>query len=73
LVLRRDGTYSLRKEFGGLVTAESGRYQAAAGVVRINFDDGSAMDLKIEQEGRKLHRYSGGMLIAEYFFLGTAK
>ena len=68
-----NGTYYLKADFGGMVMEERGRYGISGNRVQLVFSDGSSMVLTIEQGGRKLHHYSSGMLMAEYFFLGTGR
>jgi len=68
-----NGTYYLKADFGGLLMEERGRYAISGNQVQLVFSDGSSMFLMIEQGGRKLHHYSSGMLLAEYFFLGTGR
>ena len=73
IIFRPDGTYYLRAEFGGISQEESGRYAINGDTVRLAFSDGSSLQLKIEQNGGKLHWYSSGMLLAEFFFLGKGR
>jgi hypothetical protein len=68
-----NGAYYLKAEFGSTLMEERGRYAISGNQVQLVFSDGSSMVLVIEQGGRKLHSYSSGMLLAEYFFLGTGK
>ena len=68
-----NGTYYLKSEFGSMLMEERGRYAISGNQVQLVFSDGSSMILTIEQGGRKLHHYSSGMLLAEYFFLGTGR
>ncbi len=75
LIFRPDGTYYLRADFGSTTMEERGRYAVQGDTIRIVFSDGSGMNFKIVEGGRKLHTYDSGtgMLMSEYFFLGTAK
>ncbi|OGD30710.1 MAG: hypothetical protein A2Y56_13630 [Candidatus Aminicenantes bacterium RBG_13_63_10] len=75
LIFRPDGTYYLRADFGSTTMEERGRYAVQGDTIRIVFSDGSGMNFKIVEGGRKLHNYDPGtgMLMSEYFFLGTAK
>ena len=73
IIFRPDGTYYLKAEYGATLLEEKGRYAISGNQVRLVFSDGSSLVLIIEQGGRKLHSYSSGMLLAEYFFLGTGK
>jgi hypothetical protein len=72
IIFRPDGTYYLKAEFGDIVQEERGRYVITGANVQIVFSDGSQLILAIVEGGRKLHWYSGGMLLSEFFFLGTA-
>ena len=73
IIFHPNGTYYLKADFGGLTTEERGRYVISGNQVTVRFNDGSALTLTIMENGRKLHWYSSGMLIGEFFFLGTAK
>jgi len=73
IIFRPDGTFYLRADFGGTTTEEEGAYRIAGNQVHLTFSDGSVLTLTIEEQGRKLHWYSGGMLISEFFYLGEAK
>jgi len=73
IILRPDGTFYLKADFGGTTTEEEGTYRIAGNQVHLTFSDGSVLTLTIEEQGRKLHWYSGGMLISEFFYLGEAK
>jgi hypothetical protein len=71
IILRADGSYYLRVELGEVVHVERGRYMVSGNQVIVQFSDGSAMNLAMEDNGRRLVMYSGGMLISEYFYLGS--
>jgi hypothetical protein len=73
IIFHPNGTYYLKADFGDLTTEEQGRYMISGNQVALQFSDGSALTLTIMENGRKLHWYSSGMLIGEFFFLGTAK
>lgn len=73
LIFRPDGTYYLKAEFGNIVQEERGRYAISGDNVQLVFSDGSRLVLAIVEGGRKLHWYSDGMLLTEFFFLGTAR
>jgi hypothetical protein len=72
IIFRPDGTFYLKVDFGGTTTEEVGTYQIAGNQVLLAFSDGSTMILTIEEQGRKLNWYSGGMLISEFFYLGES-
>jgi hypothetical protein len=71
IILRADGSYYLRVELGDAVHVESGRYMVSGNQIVVQFSDGSAMTLVMEDNGRRLVMYSGGKLISEYFYLGS--
>ena len=73
IIFRPDGTFYLRADFGGTTTEEEGAYRIAGNQVHLTFSDGSVLSLTIEEQGRKLHWYSDGILISEFFYLGEAK
>ncbi len=73
IIFRPDGTFYLRADFGDTTTEEEGGYRIAGNKVELTFSDGSILTLTIEEQGRKLHWYSGGMLISEFFYLGEVK
>ena len=62
LILRSDGTYYLRAEFGLLLTEERGRYFVQGNQVRITFSDGSGITLTLEDGGKRLNWYDNGNL-----------
>ncbi len=72
IIFRPDGTFYLKADFGGTTTEEDGTYQIAGNQVLLTFSDGSVLTLTIEEQGRKLHWYSDGILISEFFYLGEA-
>lgn len=72
IIFRPDGTFYLKTDFGDITTEEEGTYQIAGNQVYLTFSDGSIMILTIEEQGRKLHWYSDGILISEFFYLGEA-
>ena len=71
LILRPDGTYYFSSEFGVAEFKERGNYTISANQVLLKFDDGSSFVLTIANNGKQLNYYSQGMLINEYFYLGT--
>ncbi|MBN2198397.1 MAG: hypothetical protein JW747_00945 [Candidatus Aminicenantes bacterium] len=73
IIFRPDGTYYLRAEFGNMIQEERGRYAVSGSQVQLVFSDGSSLVLTIVDSGRRLHWYSNGMLLAEFFFLGTVR
>lgn len=73
IIFRPDGTFYLRADFGATTTEEVGAYRIAGNQVHLTFSDGSILTLAIEEQGRKLHWYSDGILISEFFYLGEAK
>jgi len=73
IIFRPNGTYYLKADFGPMTTEEQGAYAVSGNQVTLRFSDGSALTLTLMENGRKLHWYSGGLLIGEFFFLGTAK
>ena len=73
IIFRPDGSFYLKADFGGTTTEEEGTYRIAGNQVLLTFSDDSVLILTIEEEGRKLHWYSGGMLISEFFYLDGAK
>jgi hypothetical protein len=73
IIFRPDGTFYLRADFGDTTIEEEGDYHIEINQVRLTFSDGSSLTLTIEEQGSKLHWYSGGMLISEFFYLGEAK
>jgi hypothetical protein len=73
LILRPDGTYYLKADFGDTTTVEEGNYRIAGNQVLLTFSDGSVLALTIEEQGRKLNWYSNGILLDEFFYLGEAK
>lgn len=70
LILRPDGTYYLRAEFGSVLTEHEGRYSIRGNSVRIEFDDGSGITLTIEDNCKRLCWHDNGILLAEFFFVG---
>jgi hypothetical protein len=73
IIFRPDGTFYLKSDFGGTASEEKGTYKIEGNQVLLTFSDGSVLPLTIEEQGRKLHWYSGGILISEFFYLGEAK
>jgi hypothetical protein len=72
IIFRPDGTFYLKADFGETTTEEEGTYLIAGDQVLLTFSDGSVLALNIAEQGRKLHWYSDGILISEFFYLGEA-
>jgi hypothetical protein len=73
LILRPDGTFYLKADFGSTTTVEEGTYRIAGNQVLLTFSDGSVLALTVEEQGRKLNWYSDGILLSEFFYLGETK
>ena len=71
LILRPDGTYYLKAEFGDYTTVEQGRYSVQGNQVTVVFSDGSQITFTMEDNGRRLNWYSDGVLLTEFFLLGV--
>jgi len=71
IVLRPDGSFSLRKTFGTSVSRDNGVYSIQGNMVHLRMSDGSVLSLVIVGGGRKLEWHNQGVLLAEYFYWGT--
>jgi len=72
IVFRPDGSYFLRAELGSVLMKETGLYSISGDIVRIVFSDASFIDLKMINGGQALYWYTNGILISEFYFVGTA-